>query len=70
MIKPPIHPATPRRLKTEFKRAQPNERTKVLGYLQNGEQVRILAMGKWWKIITDHGQGFANAKYLQITECK
>lgn len=51
-------------------RDQPNERARVLAYLHNGEQVRVIAFGKWWKISTDKGEGYANAKYLQITECK
>jgi uncharacterized protein YgiM (DUF1202 family) len=51
-------------------RAQPNERAEVIGYLRNGEQVRVITFGQWWKISTRAGTGYANAKYLQITECK
>jgi uncharacterized protein YgiM (DUF1202 family) len=50
-------------------RTQPNERAKVLGYLRNGEQVRTITFGKWWKISTAKGTGYANAKYLELTEC-
>ena len=50
-------------------RAQPNERARVLAYLHNGEQVRVIAFGKWWKISTDKGEGYANAKYLHLSAC-
>jgi uncharacterized protein YgiM (DUF1202 family) len=51
-------------------RAQPNEQARVLAYLDNGEQVRVIAFGKWWKIDTTKGEGFSNAKYLELTECQ
>ena len=51
-------------------RDQPNERARVLAYLENGEQVRVIAFGPWWKISTTKGTGYANAKYLRLTECQ
>ena len=50
-------------------RTQQNERAVVIGYLRNGEQVRVIAFGPWWKISTAKGTGYANAKYLRLTEC-
>jgi hypothetical protein len=49
-------------------RAQPNERAQVLGYLHNGEQVRVIAFGLWWKLSTREETGYANSKYLSLTE--
>ena len=59
-------------------RAEPNERARVLAYLKNGEQVRVITFGQstglpsglWWKIETDVLTGYANAKYLSLTECE
>ncbi len=51
-------------------RDQPDEQARVLAYLKNGEQVRVITFGPWWKIITTKGTGYANAKYLELTECK
>ena len=50
-------------------RDQPSEQAYVLAYLKNGEQVRVITFGRWWKIATDKGEGYANAKYLSLTEC-
>jgi uncharacterized protein YgiM (DUF1202 family) len=46
-------------------RAEPNDKAQVLAYLKNGEQVRILDVGAWWKIEAQGKTGYANAKYLQ-----
>ena len=51
-------------------RTQQNERAVVIGYLRNGEQVRVIAFGPWWKISTAKGTGYANSKYLSLTECQ
>ena len=60
-------------------RDQPNEQARVLAYLHNGEQVRVIAYlpasrgqagGNWWKISTTKGTGYANSKYLSLTECR
>lgn len=51
-------------------RDQPNDQARVQAYLKNGEQVRVIAFGSWWKIDTDKGTGYANAKYLELTECE
>jgi len=50
-------------------RDQPNEQARILAYLHNGKQVRVIAYGPWWKISTAKGTGYANAKYLRLTEC-
>jgi len=51
-------------------RAQPNERARVLAYLKNGELVRVVTFGQWWKIDTNHGPGYANARYMELSECE
>jgi len=51
-------------------RDQPNEQARVKAYLHNGEQVRVIAYGNWWKISTTEGTGYANSKYLSLTECR
>ena len=51
-------------------RAQPNERARVLAYLHSGEQIRVIEFGKWWKISTDQGEGYANARYMELSECE
>ncbi len=46
-------------------RAQPNEKAEVIAYLKNGEQVRVLELGAWWKIEAHGLTGYAKGKYLQ-----
>lgn len=51
-------------------RAEPGEKSKVLGYLHNGEQVIIMqSTGAWWKIRTATVDGWSKAEFLQESEC-
>jgi uncharacterized protein YgiM (DUF1202 family) len=46
-------------------RAEPNDKAAVLAYLKAGEQVKVIDLGRWWKIEAHGKTGYANAKYLQ-----
>lgn len=51
-------------------RAGPSEKSKVIAYLHNGEQVTILnSAGSWWKIETSSAEGWSNAEYLKESSC-
>ena len=42
----------------------------VVGYLYNGDQVKILEnSSSWWKIESPAGTGYANSRYLQTEVC-
>jgi uncharacterized protein YgiM (DUF1202 family) len=61
-------------------RAKASEKSQVLDYLMNGQQVIVVELSvppaagstsRWWKIQTPSGKiGYANAKYLQEEKCK
>ncbi len=59
-------------------RAEPSEKSQVLDYLYNGEQIKVIDAAQssgsslsWWKIQTLGGKtGYARAKYLEESECE
>lgn len=52
-------------------RARPDEKSEVISYLYNGEQLRLIGkVGAWWKVTTSDGTtGYANSRYLEQSPC-
>lgn len=68
---PPRKCATVTATRSLHLRSDPDEKSEVLEYLYNGDQLRLIGrVGEWWKVTTSQGQtGYANSQYMEQSPC-